>query len=256
MPAERKIAIVVGAGQIGEAIAVALSGDYQVALIDIDPQRLDAVRKVVGADTLIRQADASVAVQVDAAFASIAAEGVVEAVAVSVGTTMGGSIEGLGVAEWTSCIDSCLTSVFLALRASIVSFGEDGGAICVIGSVHASRPQPGFPAYAAAKAGVSALTRQVAAEYGHRGIRANLITPGWTETNHTLGRDSGSEALIDSTPLRTLNRPFDIANSVKFLLSAAAGQITGADLVVDGGAHLFGAETVLRDQYRGLIGLN
>lgn len=253
---DRPIAVVVGAaGQIGAAIAEELAATHRLALIDRDADRLADIAR--GERDALRYAiDAASTAEMDAAFASLTAAGTIRTVAIAVGTTTGGSLHDLDDTRWQATLDSNLSTVFRALRASVVAL-RDGGGICVIGSVHAGAPQPGYPAYAAAKAGVHALARQVAAEYGHRGIRVNLVTPGWTRTAHTEGRLTARDAtaLSEATPLDALVEPADIAATVGFLLSPAARHITGAEVVVDAGSSLLGAATVLRDGYRASLGL-
>lgn len=260
MDQARPIVAIVGAGgAIGEAIARRLGGDgARLALLDRDADRLTAVSAGLDGDPLALAADVASAADVDAAFAAVARGGGLAALVVAVGTTTGGSIHDLPEAQWRATVDSNLTTVYQSLRAGIAALLEAGGGpICVIGSVHAADPQPGFPAYAAAKAGVAALVRQTAAEYGHRGIRVNLVTPGWTRAPHTSGRlDPRDEGLLhDATPLRALVEPVDIAEAVAWLVSDAARRVTGAEIVVDGGAGLLGGGTVLRAAYRERLGL-
>lgn len=259
MDQARPIVAIVGAGgAIGGAIADRLADRYRLALLGRDPDRLGLQAGRHPADTLVLPVDAASGAAVDEAFARIDDEGGVAALVIAVGTTSGGSLHELTGAEWREVVESNLTTVFETLRAGVCSMLEHGGgSIVVIGSVHAADPQPGFPAYAAAKAGVAALAKQAAAEYGHRGIRINVVTPGWTRAPHTSGRlDEVDEGLLlDSTPLRELVEPTDIAEAVAWLLGDQSRRISGADLVVDGGSHLFGASTVLRSQYRRRIGL-
>lgn len=252
----RPIAVVVGAGgQIGAAIVAELAAAHRLALIDIDADRLAAVGADLP-DALVFAIDAAATAEMDAAFAAISSAGTVAAAAIAVGTTTGGSLHELDDERWQQTLDSNLGSVFRALRASVRVL-SGGGAICVVGSVHAAAPQPGYPAYAVAKAGVHVLARQVAAEYGHRGIRVNIVTPGWTRTAHTESRLSPQDAMAldESTPLQGLVEPRDVASAVAYLLSPGARHITGADVVVDAGAALLGGATVLRAGYRASLGL-
>lgn len=253
------ITVVVGAGgAIGEAIARVLARDDRLALLDLDGEHLTRIAQSLPPDTLSFEVDASRAAAMDKAFSAIGKAARIDRLVVSVGITDGGSIHGLPSQRWHATIDSNLTTVYHSLRLGVSNMLSDGGSIVVVGSVHAESPQPGFPAYAAAKAGVGALARQVAAEYGHRGIRVNVVTPGWTGTPHTRSRLAPSdEALLrDSTPLREFVEPEDLAEAVGWLLSYNARHITGADLRIDGGAALFGGSTVLRDLYRNRIGLS
>jgi len=98
---------------------------------------------------------------------------------------------------------------------------------------------PGTAAYAAAKAGVAGLTRQMAADYGPNGIRVNAIAPGLIQTGMTQKRIADSEwfrgQMTDMTPLGRNGQPEDIAAAAAFLLSDDAAFISGQVLVVDGG---------------------
>ena len=250
------VAVIGGAGAIGRAIAAELASEARLIVIDRDAAGVERAVSELGGDAVGHVVD--VAADEDATvelLAGQASENRQLGVVVCVGTTMSGSIAELSLQDWRACLDSCLTSVYMSLKAAVLALRETGGAICVIGSVHADSPQPGYAAYAAAKAGVHALARQVAAEYGHLGIRVNLVTPGWTQAPHTLARADDRDAIRSATPLRTLTGPNDIAAAVRFLMSDAARQISGSEIVVDGGARLFGADTVLREQYRSRIGL-
>ncbi|SIT89738.1 SDR family NAD(P)-dependent oxidoreductase [Microbacterium sp. RU33B] len=253
----RPVAVVVGAGgQIGEAIANALAGDNRLALIDRDAQRLAEVASTHPGSSAFA-IDAASTAEIDRVFGMVAETGRLARLAIAVGTTRGGSLAELSDGDWQETLDSNLHTVFRSLRAGIRSMADRGGAIGIVGSVHAAAPHPGYPAYAAAKAGVAAMARQAAAEYGHRGIRVNLVTPGWTATAHTRSRldDDDARALDEATPLNGQVGPGDVAGAVAFLLSDSARMITGAEIVVDGGASLLGGAAVLRTGYREALGL-
>ncbi|GAA1805871.1 hypothetical protein GCM10009749_12570 [Agromyces neolithicus] len=85
----------------------------------------------------------------------------------------------------------------------------------------------------------------------------NVVTPGWTRAPHTNERlDVRDEALLlDSTPLRELVEPRDIADAVAWLVGEDSRHVTGADVVVDGGAHLIGGAAALRTTYRHRLGM-
>lgn len=246
------------AGGIGRAIAQRLGAAHPLLLLDRDADGLEEVRYVVeqaGGHARCGAADLSDGGAVERVFA-LHSDVRIGSVAVAVGTTTAGSLHETSDEDWATVLDSCLTTVFTVIRAAVRAMPQ-GGSICVLGSVHASAPVPGYAAYAAAKAGVTALVRQVAGEYGQHRIRANLVTPGWTETPHTLGRLSEHDrgALLDATPLRDLVQPDDIAAAVEFLLGPQAARITGADLVVDAGGGLLPASSLLRDSQRATLGL-
>jgi NAD(P)-dependent dehydrogenase (short-subunit alcohol dehydrogenase family) len=111
------------------------------------------------------------------------------------------------------------------------------------GSTHAVMGVPGRSAYAASKAGVRALTRHLASEFAPRGIRVNQVTPGATRTPiwlESAPTDQAMTALEQSIsrriPLSRLGEADEVAKAVLYLVSDDASNVTGAEIVVDGGA--------------------
>ncbi len=139
--------------------------------------------------------------------------------------------------EWQAVLDTNLSSAFYLMRA--VARGmmkRRAGKIVNVSSVVALTGNPGQSNYAAAKAGLISLTKSVARELAGRGIQANVVAPGFIETDMTaaLG-DDVREALLEKVPLGRLGTPEDVARTVRFLAGPGASYITGQVIVVDGG---------------------
>jgi 3-oxoacyl-[acyl-carrier protein] reductase len=106
------------------------------------------------------------------------------------------------------------------------------GRIVNIASVVGLRANPGQGNYAAAKAGLIALTRNAAVEVARRGVTINAVAPGWIDTEMTADVD---RALLDAVPAKRAGTVEEVAACVRFLVSAQASYVTGAVLTVDGG---------------------
>ncbi|HLI59649.1 MAG TPA: 3-oxoacyl-ACP reductase FabG [Solirubrobacteraceae bacterium] len=134
---------------------------------------------------------------------------------------------------WQTVIDTDLTAAFrLTRRALRPMMRARSGRIVNVASVVGLRANPGQPNYAAAKAGLIALTRNAAVEVARRGITINAVAPGWIDTEMTHGVD---QALLERVPARRAGTAEEVAACVRFLTSDQAGYVTGAVLSVDGG---------------------
>ncbi|AZY48617.1 3-oxoacyl-ACP reductase FabG [Bordetella avium] len=142
--------------------------------------------------------------------------------------------------DWSAVIDTNLSSVFRLSRAVLRNMMKARwGRIINITSVVGSSGNAGQANYAAAKAGVSGMTRALARELGSRNITVNCVAPGFIDTDMTrvLG-EAQTAALLQQIPLGRLGAPADIANAVGFLASPLAGYITGTTLHVNGGMYM------------------
>jgi meso-butanediol dehydrogenase/(S,S)-butanediol dehydrogenase/diacetyl reductase len=152
-----------------------------------------------------------------------------------------GRIADLSLEDWNRVVAVNLTAPFLATKHALpVMLAQGGGAIVNMATAAAVLAEEGLAPYAAAKAGVLALTRNTAAEYGRHGVRANAICPGAVETPPTqafLAAVPGMRARMEAAnPTGRLARPEELAAAVAFLASSDASYLNGATLMVDAGA--------------------
>jgi len=144
------------------------------------------------------------------------------------------------VADWNRVLGVNLSGVFHALRAEIAAMlaSGRGGSIVNIASVQATNPLSRRVAYTASKFGLIGLTKVAAKDYAGHGIRINALSPGITDTPMMRAGGATSEAIAAAVPVKRVAEAPEIARGVAYLLSAEAGYVTGAELVVDGGLLL------------------
>jgi 3-oxoacyl-[acyl-carrier protein] reductase len=142
--------------------------------------------------------------------------------------------------EWTDVIDTNLSAVFRLSQAVLRPMMKArSGRIINITSIVGHMGNPGQANYAAAKAGVSGMTRALAREIGSRNITVNCVAPGFIDTDMTRAlSEEQQNALKANIPLARLGTPEDVAQAVAFLASPAAAYITGNTLHVNGGLYL------------------
>lgn len=139
--------------------------------------------------------------------------------------------------EWLAAIDTNLTSVFRVTKACIRSMLKARwGRIISIGSIVGDTGNVGQPNYSAAKAGVVGFTKSVALELASRGITANVVAPGFVDTDMTrVLPEAQKTSLLSRIPLGRVAQPEEIAAAVAYLASDQAAYVTGQTLHVNGG---------------------
>src|SRR6185436_12197707 len=153
------------------------------------------------------------------------------------GLTRDGVLARMTDDDWRSVIDTNLSSVFYTCRAaSRGMMKRRAGSIVNVSSIVGLRGNWGQTNYAASKAGIIGFTKSLARELGSRGVRANVIAPGYINTRLTdVLPEEAQKAMLENTPLGKLGDPEDVAGAVRFLCSDEASFITGEVLLVDGG---------------------
>jgi len=227
-----RVALITGASRgIGAAIAETLrDSGYRVAGF----ARSDAAPAgVLGVACDITDPQA-----VDAGFATVEAElGPVEVLVANAGITRDTLLMRMSDDDWQQVVDINLTGAYRVVRrATRGMVRQRFGRIVAISSVVALLGSAGQVNYASTKAGLIGMMRSVARELGGRGVTANVVTPGFIQTEMTEVLDEATrKAYAERIPVGRMGTAADVANAVRYLVSDEAGYVTGAVVPVDGG---------------------
>ena len=175
---------------------------------------------------------------VEAAFATVeAAHGPVEVLVANAGITADTLLLRMSEEDWSSVLDTNLTGSFrLAKRASKGMLRLRRGRIVLVSSVVGLTGSAGQVNYAASKAGLVGMARSIARELGSRGITANVVAPGFIETDMTAVLDDAQkDAIRSQVPLQRYGTADEVAQTVLWLTGPGAAYVTGAVVPVDGG---------------------
>lgn len=238
-----KVAVVTGGSKgIGAATCELLAANgARVAVVGRDIGAVEGLVERIGGETIGISADCRDSEQVEALRQEVEDRlGPVELLAPFAGGF--GSftpVAEMTVAEWRTVVEDNLTSTFVTVQPFLAGMIERRcGSIVTMSSISARfLDKKTQAAYAASKAGVTMFTRHLALELGEHGIRANSVAPGTTMSERIKSLMSDDEIARTSalSPLGTFGKPEDTANATVFLLSDAAGWLTGVTIDVNGG---------------------
>ncbi len=238
-----KTAIVTGAAQgIGKEIACSLAKEgASVVVSDIDiehaEQTADQIRKI-GREALVIKADVSMPAEaVNIVEKTIDKLGSLDILINNAGITRDSFILRMKDEDWDKVLAINLKGTFNCIKAAAkVMLKQRKGRIVNMASIIGLIGNAGQANYAASKAGVIALTKSCAKEFGSRGINVNAIAPGFISTRMTeVLKEDIKQKMLGNIPLGRFGLPADVANLVLFLVSDEANYITGQVINVDGG---------------------
>jgi NAD(P)-dependent dehydrogenase (short-subunit alcohol dehydrogenase family) len=242
---EGRVALVTGAGSgIGRATAQTFAAEgARVYVTDVNGAAAEAVAGDLGKTGLAAQAvtaDVSRGQDVLAMFRTVEkGHGRLDVLVNNAGLNVRGDFRHLSDADWMKIREVNLDGVVRVARDGFALLKASGrGSLINVASIMAHRGLRQLTAYSATKGAVVALTRGLAVEYAPFGIRVNALCPGFVHTALTervLRNPAIEKALVESTALRRLGQPEEVARAALFLASDEASYITGAELAVDGG---------------------
>lgn len=232
---EGRTALVTGGSRgIGAAIARELAGAGATVVLGYrsGAEEAEGVASEIGGRAV--QADVS---QSEDARRLVEEAGDLDILVNNAGVTRDGLLARMSDEDWDVVLDTNLRGTFNTCRA--VSRGmmrKRAGAIVNVSSIVGLHGNPGQTNYSASKAGIIGFTKALARELGSRGVRANVVAPGYVSTRLTNELpEELRDAMLANTPLGRFGEPEDIAGAVRFLCSDAAAFVTGEVLLVDGG---------------------
>jgi acetoacetyl-CoA reductase len=247
---DRKIALVTGGvGGIGTAICKRLAADghfvvanYAIPGTEVKWQQSMAAAGLNGSSSALAYGDVSDFDAMGEMIRNIEAEhGPVAILVNCAGITRDSTFRKMTPEQWHAVISTNLDSVFNVTRQVIDGMLERGwGRIINISSVNAVRGQFGQTNYAAAKAGILGFTKSLAQEVIRKGVTVNAISPGYVQTDMVAAiREDVRQKIVSEIPAGRLAMPAEVADAVAFLASDSAGYITGTNLSVNGGLHMY-----------------
>jgi 3-oxoacyl-[acyl-carrier protein] reductase len=232
---EGKRALITGASRgIGRAIALELARGGAEVVVGYRSGREEA--EVVADEAAGRAIQADVS-NGDEARRLVEEAGELDVLVNNAGLTRDGLLARMPDEDWQVVLETNLGGVFNTCRAVVRGMmRRRAGAIVNVSSIVGVHGNPGQTNYAASKAGIIGFTKALARELGPRGVRANVVAPGYVATRLTdvLPEELRGQMLAN-TPLGRLGDPEDVARAVRFLCSDDASFITGEVLLVDGG---------------------
>lgn len=244
MRLQNKVAIITGAGQgIGAVTACRMAEEG--AKVVLAARRLNLLEEVVarieaaGGTAMACSCDVSDEEAVRRLVATtVQAYGKLDIVVNNAVLMVPGMLANYSTKAWHQNFRVSLDGAMFLMREAFTQLRANGGAVVNVASVCGLLGSVGTAGYSAAKAGMIALSRNAAIEWGKQGVRVNTVVPGVFLTPPTLGLmpdAAAQEATAKSLPLGRIGDPVECANAILFLASDEASYITGAELVVDGG---------------------
>ena len=223
-----------GSRGIGRAIALELAGAGASVTLSYNSGKDEAEQVASEAGARAVQADVS---DPEQAKRLVDEAGDLDLLVNNAGVTRDGLLARMSDEDWRAAIDTNLGGVFHTCRAAVRGMMKRrAGSIVNVSSIVGLHGNPGQTNYAASKAGIIGFTKSLARELGNRGVRANVVAPGYVDTRLTqVIADDMKELMLANTPLGRFGQPEDIAGAVRFLCSDEASFITGEVLLVDGG---------------------
>ncbi|MGW2472402.1 3-oxoacyl-ACP reductase FabG [Streptomyces sp. NPDC001665] len=236
-------ALVTGASRgIGAATALALAGHGCDVVLNYraSAAKAEAVAeqiRALGRKALLVRADVGDEAQVMAMFKQIRGEwGPVQVAVLNSGVTADGHLAAMSSAKWQEVIGTNLTGSFFTAREATKQMYASGGSIVLIASTSGIAGRAGQANYAASKGGVISLAKTLSYEVAPRGIRVNVVAPGFIDTDMVKKVPPAHlKEALQVIPLGRTGTPAEVAQAAVFMASPAASYITGKVLTVDGG---------------------
>jgi len=244
-----RVAVVTGGmGGLGEAICIKLSGMSYRVVATHSPGSTRAQQWLADMKKRDHEFDA---VQVDVsdfdscakAARQIEAEvGLIDVLVNNAGITRDMTFKKMGKADWDAVMRTNLDSVFNMTKAVLDNMVDRGwGRVINVSSVNAQKGAFGQTNYSAAKAGMHGFTKALALEVARKGVTVNTISPGYIGTKMVMAipKEVLDAKIIPQIPVGRLGKPEEVAGLVAYLCSDEAAFVTGANIAINGGQHMY-----------------